>query len=70
MKAIDSSMENRWSWKWRDEGLEISIGNIGPVKYKKKEIALKKIEVPGTAWYRSMWCEDKISHANNGKKKL
>ena len=27
------------------------------------------MDVPGTAWYRPMWCEDIISHANNGKKK-
>ena len=40
-KAIDSSVEKRWSWKWRDERLEHSIGNVGPVKYKKGDCILK-----------------------------
>ena len=33
-KAIVSSVKNRWSWKWPDEGLEHSFGNVGPIKYK------------------------------------
>ena len=33
-KAIVSSVKNRWSWKWTDEHLEHSFGNVGPVKYK------------------------------------
>ena len=67
VKAIDSSMKNRWSWKWPDKILEHSFGNFGPIKYKIGE-CIKKIDVPGTAW--CMWCEDKISYANNGKKHL
>ena len=57
-KAIDSSVKNRWSWKWADERLEHSFGNVGPIKKKKND-------VPGTAW--CMWCEHKISFANKGK---
>ena len=34
-KAIDSSVKNRWSWKWTDERLEHSFGNVGPIKKKK-----------------------------------
>ena len=34
VKAIDSPVENRWSWKWPDERLEHSFRNIGPMKYK------------------------------------
>ena len=55
VKAIDSSVKNRWSWKWPDEILEHSFGNFGPNKYKIGE-CIKKIDVPGTAW--CMWCED------------
>ena len=28
VKAIDSSVKNRWSWKWPDEILEHSFGNF------------------------------------------
>ena len=55
VKAIDSSVKNRWSWKWPDEILEHSFGNFGPIKYKIGE-CIKKIDVPGTAW--CMWCEE------------
>ena len=33
-KAIVSSVKKRWSWKWPDEGLAHSFGNVGPIKYK------------------------------------
>ena len=49
VKAIDSSVKNRWSWKWPDEILEHSFGNFGPIKYKIGE-CIKNIDVPGTAW--------------------
>ena len=34
VKAIVSSVKNLWSWKWPDECLEHSYGNVGPIKYK------------------------------------
>ena len=34
LKAIDSSVKNRWSWNWSVETLEHSFGNVGPIKYK------------------------------------
>ena len=76
-KAIVSSVRNRWSWKWPDECLEHSFGNVGPIKNKigdcinvgpiKNKIGdcIKKIDVPGTAW---CMCEHKISFSNKGKK--
>ena len=66
-KAIVSSLKKRWSWKWLDERLEHSFGNVGPIKHKIGD-CIKKIDVPGTAW--CMWCEHKISFANKGKKHL
>ena len=33
VKAVESSVKNRWSWKWPEERLEHSFGNIGPIKY-------------------------------------
>ena len=33
-KAIDFSVENRWSWKWPDERLKHPFRNVGPIKYK------------------------------------
>ena len=59
-KAIVSSVKNRWSWKWPDERLEPSFGNVGPIKYKIEDCI--KIDIPGSAW--SMWCEHNISFAN------
>ena len=41
VKAIDSSVKNRCSWKWPDEILEHSFGNFGPIKYKIGECILK-----------------------------
>ena len=41
VKAIDSSVKNRWSWKWPDEILEHSFGNFGPIKYKIGECIKK-----------------------------
>ena len=41
VKAIDSSVKNRVSWKWPDERLEQSLGNIGPIKYKIGDCILK-----------------------------
>ena len=64
-KAIVSSVRNWWSWKWPDEHLEHSFGNVGLIKYKIGD-CIKKNDVPGTAW--CMWCEHKISFANKGKK--
>ena len=49
VKAIDSSVKNRWSWKWPEEILEHSFWNFGPIKYKIEE-CIKNIDVPGTAW--------------------
>ena len=34
LKAIDSSVKNRLSWKWTVETLEHSFGIVGPIKYK------------------------------------
>ena len=67
MKAIDSSVKNRWSWKWPHKRLELSLGKVEPIKYQIGDCN-KKIDVPGTAW--CMWYEDKISYGNNGKKHL
>ena len=33
-KAIVSSVKKLWSWKWPDERLEHSFGNVGPIKHK------------------------------------
>ena len=66
-KAIVSSVKNRWSWKWREELLEHSFGKVEPIKYKIED-CIKKIDVPGTAWF--MWCEHNISFAKKGKKHL
>ena len=46
VKAIDSSVKNRWSWKWPDEILEHSFGNFGPIKYKIGE-CIKKLTFLG-----------------------
>ena len=66
-KAIVSSVKKRWSWKWPEERLEHSFGNVGPMKHKIGD-CIQKIGVPGSAW--CMWCEHKISFANKGKKHL
>ena len=49
LKAIDSSLENCWSWKWPEERLEHSFGNVGPVKYKIGDCIKKKKN--GCSWY-------------------
>ena len=46
VKAIVSSVKNRWSWKWPDVRLEHSLGNVGPVKYKIGD-CIKKLTFPG-----------------------
>ena len=33
-QAIVFLVKNRRSWKWTDERLEHSFGNVGPIKYK------------------------------------
>ena len=33
-KAMFSLVKNHRSWKWTDERLEHSFGNVGPIKYK------------------------------------
>ena len=46
VKAIDSSVKNRWSWNWPYEIFEHSFGNFGPIKYKIGE-CIKKLTFLG-----------------------
>ena len=58
LKAIGSSVKNRWCFKEPDEGPELSFGKVGPIKYQIGD-CIKKTDVAGTVWH--MWFEDKIS---------
>ena len=70
LKAIDdsSAVKNKWSWKWPDEVLKHSfLKKIGLAKYTLRE-CIRKIDVAGVTW--CLWCKDKITYGNNGKKHL
>ena len=63
VKTIDSSVRNKWSWKWTEEVVERSFDRgIGKVKYKLGD-CISKVDIPGVAW--CLWCEDKISYGSN-----
>ena len=47
MKAIVSSVKNRWSWKWTGERLEHSFGKVGPIKYKIGDCIKKNLTFLG-----------------------
>ena len=65
-KSIDTSMKNKWSWKWIDDTIQCTLDRISYTNYTLSK-CFGKIYVPGVAW--CLWCEDKRNYSGNGKKK-